>query len=113
MSPEVVRGERVTEKCDIWAVGCTVWEMLKGKRPWSGLGREAALYNIGRNQHPPLTHFPQFFSNDGRDFLQFCFTIEPENRPSASMLLKHRWFKNNEGEDGRASSSSLDIMLNK
>ena len=34
MPPEAIRSEEVDTYSDIWSVGCTVWEMFTGKRPW-------------------------------------------------------------------------------
>jgi len=34
MSPEQIRGERVTHHADIYAIGCTFYEMLTGKPPF-------------------------------------------------------------------------------
>jgi serine/threonine protein kinase len=34
MAPEVARGESFTLRSDVWSLGCTVWEMFTGRRPW-------------------------------------------------------------------------------
>ncbi len=34
MSPEVCKGEQYGQKADIWAIGCTLYEMIMLKRPF-------------------------------------------------------------------------------
>jgi eukaryotic-like serine/threonine-protein kinase len=36
MSPEQAKGQRVDRRCDIWAFGCVVYEMLTGRKAFGG-----------------------------------------------------------------------------
>jgi serine/threonine protein kinase/Tol biopolymer transport system component len=36
MSPEQAKGQRVDRRCDIWAFGCVLFEMLTGRKPFEG-----------------------------------------------------------------------------
>ncbi|KAI9250813.1 hypothetical protein EDC94DRAFT_622508 [Helicostylum pulchrum] len=86
MAPEVVKGTNYNAKIDIWSLGCTVIEMLTGNHPWLDLNMLAALYSLGKYQAPPI---PEYLPEDVKNFLNLCFTINPEDRPTAEQLLTH------------------------
>ncbi|KAI8079983.1 kinase-like domain-containing protein [Halteromyces radiatus] len=86
MAPEVVSGTNYNAKVDIWSLGCTVIEMLTGKHPWLDMNMLAALYSLGRFEAPPI---PEGIHENAKSFLKQCFTINPEERPTAADLLVH------------------------
>ncbi|XP_019182894.1 PREDICTED: mitogen-activated protein kinase kinase kinase YODA-like [Ipomoea nil] len=75
---------------DIWSLGCTIIEMMNGKPPWSEYEGPAAMFKVLK-ETPPI---PDSLSPEGKDFLQCCFRRNPAERPTASMLLEHRFVKN-------------------
>lgn len=75
---------------DIWSLGCTIVEMLTGKPPWSEYEGAAAMFKVLKDT-PPI---PETLSSEGKDFLQCCFRRNPADRPTAAMLLEHRFLKN-------------------
>lgn len=52
MAPEVIDANKkgYNSKIDIWSVGCVVFEMWTGQRPWSG--REAMAVLLQVRDHP-------------------------------------------------------------
>ncbi|XP_059623816.1 mitogen-activated protein kinase kinase kinase 5-like isoform X2 [Cornus florida] len=88
---------------DIWSLGCTIIEMLNGKPPWSEYEGAAAMFKVTR-ETPTI---PQTLSSEGKDFLRCCFCRNPAERPSASMLLEHRFLKNSQQLD--PSFTQVDI----
>ncbi|KAG2284645.1 hypothetical protein Bca52824_055865 [Brassica carinata] len=75
---------------DIWSLGCTIIEMFTGKPPWCEFEGAAAMFKVMRDS-PPV---PETMSAEGKDFLRLCFQRNPAERPTASMLLEHRFLKN-------------------
>ncbi|CDK27038.1 unnamed protein product [Kuraishia capsulata CBS 1993] len=101
MAPEVVdstiqsRKQGYSAKVDIWSLGCVVLEMYEGKRPWADRGAFSAIFSLGKTKlAPPIseeTH--KLMSPAGRDFLDLCFQVNPEKRPTARELLTHEFCK--------------------
>ncbi|CCK68621.1 mitogen-activated protein kinase kinase kinase BCK1 KNAG_0B01780 [Huiozyma naganishii CBS 8797] len=92
MAPEMVDTKQgYSAKVDIWSLGCVVLEMFAGKRPWSNLEVVAAMFKIGKNKSaPPIPEDTlPLISQDGRQFLNACFEIDPDLRPTADKLLSH------------------------
>lgn len=73
--------DKLTEKTDIWALGCLFFSLAFLKHPFQdvgSLGIIAGKYSIPADS--PL-------SEDGHDFLRRMLDIDPEARPSIAELL--------------------------
>lgn len=102
MAPEVVIDHGYSAKVDIWSLGCLLIEMLTGQRPWKDLNELAAVYRLGKSTPESAPPIPPGISDAAISFLGQCFTIEPEQRPTAEQLLVHplcsSWSKQNQLE---------------
>lgn len=54
MAPEQVTGERVDHRADFYALGCILYEMLAGRRPFEGYARAELLTGHLLTPPPPL-----------------------------------------------------------
>lgn len=72
----------------------------------SSLMQAAAMFKVMRDT-PPV---PESLSAEAKDFLRCCFQRNPAERPSASMLLEHRFLKNSSQPDVRSCSQALDAL---
>ncbi|XP_058726888.1 mitogen-activated protein kinase kinase kinase 20-like [Vicia villosa] len=91
MSPESLMVDRVYESpIDIWALGCTVLEILTGEPVWN-MGYNPDMFKlldrIIVGKEVPL--IPDEISEEAKDFLKKCLVRDPLKRWSAEMLLKH------------------------
>ena len=56
MSPEQVKGEKVDQRSDIYAVGVTLFQLINGSNPYANLSTEYEVYNkIVTEELPDLT----------------------------------------------------------
>lgn len=95
MAPEVINSQQrgYNSKIDIWSVGCVVYEMWTGQRPWSGQEAMAVLLHLYQTkQGPPLPSDVQL-SSLADDFRQRCFAMDPDERPTAAVLRLHPYLE--------------------
>jgi len=88
MAPEVIQEVGYDVKADIWSLGITAIEMGEGKPPYSNIHPMRAIFMIPSRPPPKLTE-PDSWSADFNDFVAKCLTKNPEQRPSASEIIKH------------------------
>ncbi|KAF5385509.1 hypothetical protein D9757_005360 [Collybiopsis confluens] len=95
MAPEVInpQGKVYNAKIDIWSVGCVVLEMWAGMRPWNGDEMVAVMFKLWSSKSPPPVPEGLILSELGDDFRRKCFAINPDERPSATELRKHRYLQ--------------------
>jgi hypothetical protein len=58
MSPEQAEGKPVDARTDIFAFGAVLYEMLSGRRAFSGASRQATLAALMRDEPPPIPRIP-------------------------------------------------------
>ncbi|KAI0375277.1 Pkinase-domain-containing protein [Pilatotrama ljubarskyi] len=95
MAPEVVnsKGKGYNSKIDIWSVGCVVFEMWTGQRPWLGQEAMAVLLRLYQTKQAPPVPDGIELSALADDFRLKCFAADPDERPTASELRRHPYLE--------------------
>lgn len=119
MAPEVVvDGEPQRPEGDIWAVGCTMVEMLTAEPPWKKTHAPRGFMQLravlaGCQGPPPLDPPRPDLTPEALDLLRLFFLKSAASRPSAASLLLHPFLREGDVLDesmGSAAASTRDIF---
>jgi serine/threonine-protein kinase len=79
MSPEQARGKPVDKRADIWAFGCTCFEMLSGTRPFAGTTSTEVMAAIIKEE-PDWDGLPFETAAPVLRLLRRCLVKDPSDR---------------------------------
>ena len=103
-APEVWENESYDNKCDIWSVGCILYEMACLRVPFRGTSIHQLYLNIIKGKYEEIS---DRYSNDLKNIIRLILCLDPLKRPSADDLLKNDIIKKKIKEMG------LDNLENK
>lgn len=92
--PEVLNSSPATFGNDLWALGCTLYQMLSGTSPF----KDASEWLIFQRIIARDIRFPDYFSEEARDLIDRLLDLDPSRRPGAGLggyaaLKMHPFFK--------------------
>ena len=85
LSPEICSGSPYSNKSDIWALGCLVYEMAALKHAFNGTNIAQVALRILTGTYEPI---PLLYSPQLTVMIRHILQQSPKDRPSAAMLLR-------------------------
>jgi serine/threonine-protein kinase len=95
MSPEQARGHKVDRRCDVWAAGVVVWELVTGRKLYDHEDDVATLLSVVTEEPPRLAQVLQGVPASLDEAVAYALTSDVNRRcPSADTLrcmLESAW----------------------
>ena len=91
LAPEVWEDRPYDYKCDIWSLGCIIYELCTMSPPFRGTNFKNLYQNIKKGEYNPI---PKEYSNDMNQIIRMMLTSNPNKRYSAKELLNSDIIKN-------------------
>lgn len=85
ISPEQLRGEEPTPSSDLYALAVVFYELLTGRRPFSGKNTVAILRSVLTDPHPPLRQLRPDLPPSLDALLDRCLSKDPADRPATAL----------------------------
>ncbi|XP_031117127.1 3-phosphoinositide-dependent protein kinase 2-like [Ipomoea triloba] len=109
--PEVLNSSPATFGNDLWALGCTLYQMLSGTSPF----KDASEWLIFQRIIARDIRFPNYFSDEARDLIDRLLDIDPSRRPGAgpdgyASLKSHPFFRGVDWENLRSQTPPRLVM---
>lgn len=86
MAPEILRGEKYTEKADVYSFGVILWEMITGEIPYMGRSIPQITGIVG--YYKETLKVPSSCNSKMRKLVNNCLLHEPERRPNFEHILQ-------------------------
>ncbi|WP_114856446.1 serine/threonine-protein kinase [Brachybacterium sp. YJGR34] len=106
LSPEQAMGKQATSLSDIYALGIVAFEMLVGRRPFTGSSQvEIAMAQV--KQQPP--ELPEILSGDLRRLVMMMLAKAPANRPRSAAAVSRILEAIQRGVEPRFTTGAIPV----
>jgi len=106
VAPEVLGGGAYDTTCDIWSLGVITYVILSGFLPFFADTQQELFDCIMEGRFEFDQEVWDDVSDDAKDFITQCLTLEPSERPTAAALLKHPWMSSTATSTHRLDASA-------
>jgi len=94
-APEIWNDQPYNYKCDIWSVGCIIYELANLSLPFNGDNIDLLYKSIMSRQLKPI---PEFYSQNLKNIINSMLIFDPLKRPSTDKLLNDLNIKRTKNE---------------
>lgn len=85
IAPEQMKAEGISEKCDVYAVGCVIIVLFSGKPLWQGLQPNQIMYKVAVEKEKPAIGHIEYQAIC--EMVDKCLCYDAESRPVCEELV--------------------------
>lgn len=83
MSPEQIRGQPVDARSDLYSLGCTFFQLIAGRPPFTGVSVQDLLLKHVKSSPPSLRASDKNVTQELADLIQHAMAKQPARRPDS------------------------------
>lgn len=103
VSPELLNDSYVDYRCDIWAFGCILFQMIAGKPPFKATNEYLTFQKVMKVQYAFTAGFPTVI----RDLVKRILIKHIDQRLTIPQIEKHHFYKSVNFKDGSVWSNPV------
>ena len=105
MAPEQLEGKEADARADIWALGCVLYEMITGMRPFQGKSQASLISSIMSSDPAPIAQVSPLNPPALGRLVKACLEKEPEERIQTAhdVKLQLQWIVEGGSQAGVAA----------
>ena len=105
MAPEQLEGIEADARSDIWALGCVLYEMITGRRPFQGKSQASLISAIMSADPAPIVHVSPLSPPALDRLVKACLAKDPEQRIQTAhdVKLQLQWIAEGGSQAGVAA----------
>ena len=84
LAPEIWKDLPYDYKCDIWSVGCIIYELCTSRPPFRGTSMKDLMHNVMTGYYLPISNN---YSSDIKQIISMMLVVDPKKRASTYDLL--------------------------
>ena len=111
VAPEILLREHYGKEVDMWSLGVILHELLSSTLPFYADNNKRYMENIVRQKLTLEGERWSSLSDDAKDLVRCLLCKDPESRPDATEVLRHRWLTEADTTDSNKDSIAKRIDL--